>query len=87
MLAAFFLTRRHKGSKARSFLFRAKGAKEQGRKGIETQTKGHEVEMLAAFFFDTKAQRHEVFCFTQRAQRRKEIRNKKLKIRNKEMQF
>jgi len=58
MLAAFFLTQSHKGSKARSFLFRAKGAKEQGSKGIETQTKGHEVEMLAAFF-NTKSQSHE----------------------------
>ena len=62
MLAAFFLTRSHEGAKARSFLFRAKGAKEQGRKGIETQTKGHEDEMLAAFFLsrsheDTNAKR------------------------------
>jgi len=47
MLAAFYLTRSHEGSKARSFLFHAKLAREQ---------------------------------------RRKEIRNKKLKIRNKEMQ-
>jgi hypothetical protein len=47
-------------------LFRAKGAKEQGRNGIETQTKSHKGEMLTAFFL-TKSQRHKgtkFFCKT-----------------------
>jgi hypothetical protein len=35
MLAAFFMTLSHEGTKF--FLFRAKGAKEQGRKGAKKQ--------------------------------------------------
>jgi len=41
MLAAFYLTRSHEGSKARSFLFHAKLAREQRRKEIRNKEMQH----------------------------------------------
>ncbi len=47
-LRGFFLTRRHEGAKTQRFLFRAKLAKEQGRKEFEKE------DAKARFFFKNK---------------------------------